>query len=128
MSRVGRSTHDTRVADPHARGMKDPARPADHLGNFPFAWTPMPALPRIDPKLDRRTWRDRRGRRGDDLRTVFAWLEGAEPTVWWDPATIARSLGAPRRRVQGAVDALVAEFAVERVVDSGHRCYRLICW
>jgi hypothetical protein len=88
----------------------------------------MPALPRIDPKLDTRTWRDRRGRRGEDLRTVFGWLERAEPALWWDPATIARALGVPRRRVQGAVEALVTELAVERMVRPSGRRYRAICW
>jgi hypothetical protein len=90
----------------------------------------MPTTPRIDPKLDRLTWRDRTGRRGEDLRRVFAWLESADPTVWWDPITIARSLGVPRRRVEGAAETLVGEFALERAMTAPARArrYRLISW
>jgi hypothetical protein len=83
--------------------------------------------PHIDPKLDRRTWRDLTGRRGEDLRRVFTWLEACDPTLWWEPAVIARQVGLSRRRVLGATERLVREFAVERGIGTSRR-YRIITW
>jgi hypothetical protein len=85
--------------------------------------------PRIDPALDRWTWRDRRGRRGDDLRRVFAWLERRDDAqTWWDAVTIADEVGLPLRRAISAVNALVREYAVERSVRLGTWRYRIITW
>jgi hypothetical protein len=90
----------------------------------------MPTTPRIDPELDRRTWRDRTGRRGEDLRRVFGWLEAADPAVWWDPKTVGRALGVSRRRVEAAAEVLVGELALERAITAPARArrYRVLTW
>jgi hypothetical protein len=62
------------------------------------------------------------------MRAIFDWLSAVGPGRWLDSDGVARLTGLSRRRAMFALEALVGELAVQRVIRGGACSYRVLDW